>query len=373
VRALAATIAAWPGEGGHRKAVRGLDVLAEIGTDLALMHLNGISRRVRFKGLKARAKDKIEQIAARRGLTPEQLADRMVPDFGLDDDGSMALDYGPRRFTVGFDEALVPFVLDGDGRRRTTLPRPGAGDDPELAPAAYQRFSSMKKVARTASADQIRRLETAMVTLRRWTAAEFRELFVAHPLVWHIARRLVWLAADGGATAAFRVAEDRTFADARDEAYALPGTATVGIAHPLDLGGELAAWRETFEDYELLQPFPQLERPTYALTGEERRCDHLARFEGRTVRTVRVLALRHRGWARGYSDVSRELPAGRRVLVDLAPGLGSGPPDDEPEQRIEGVRLAGGAGFGELDPVTASEIVADLTGLADTADTPVRP
>ncbi|XVQ15886.1 DUF4132 domain-containing protein [Spirillospora sp. CA-255316] len=370
VRTLAAAIAAWPGEGGHQKAVRGLDVLAEIGTDLALMHLNGISQRVRFKGLKARAQDKIEQIAAHRGLTPEQLADRMVPDFGLDEDGGMTLDYGPRRFTVGFDEALAPFVLDEDGRRRKTLPRPGAADDPDLAPAAYQRFASMKKVARTASADQIRRLEAAMITLRRWTAAEFRELFVAHPLVWHIARRLVWLAEDGGATAAFRVAEDRTFADARDEAFTLPGTATVGIAHPLDLGDELAAWREVLEDYEILQPFPQIERPTYAFTEEERGSDHLARFGGLTVRTVRVLALRHRGWMRGYSDISRPLPAGRRVLVDLDPGLGVGGPDDEPEQRIEDVRLADGARFGELDPVTASEIIADLTRLADTTDAP---
>ncbi|MFC5745720.1 DUF4132 domain-containing protein [Actinomadura rugatobispora] len=372
VRALAAAIAAWPGEGGHQKAVRGLDVLAEIGTDLALMHLNGISQRVKFKGLKARAQDKIEQIAAHRGLTPEQLADRMVPDFGLDDDGSMTLDYGPRRFTVGFDEALTPLVLDEDGRRRKTLPRPGAGDDPDRAPAAYQRFSSMKKVARTASADQIRRLERAMVTRRRWTAAEFRELFVTHPLVWHIARRLIWLAEDGGATAAFRVAEDRTFADARDEAYTLPATATMRIAHPLDLGDELAAWREALEDYEILQPFPQIDRPTYAFTEQERGSDHLARFAGLTVRTVRVLALRHRGWIRGYSDISRDLSAGRRVLVNLSPGLGYGSPDDEPEQRIEDVRLAGGAHFGDLDPVTASEIIADLTRLADATGTPTE-
>ncbi|GAA2096735.1 DUF4132 domain-containing protein [Actinomadura alba] len=365
---LAAAIVVWPGEAGHHKAVKGLDVLAAIGTDLALMHLHGISQRVKFKGLKAQAKDKIAEIAESRGLTTEQLADRTVPDFGLDDDGSMTLDYGPRRFTVGFDEALVPFVLDEDGRRRKTLPRPGASDDPDLAPAAYQRFSSMKKVARTASADQIRRLERAMVTQRRWTAAEFRDLFVVHPLVWHIARRLVWLAEEDGVTTAFRVAEDRTFADVHDAPFTLPGTAAVGIAHPLHLGDDLAAWREALEDYEILQPFPQIERGTYAFTEEERRSEHLARFERLTVRTVRVLALRHRGWERAdYSGISRVLPAGRRVLVDLEPGLPFGGPDDEPEQRIETVQLTDGeARFGELDPVTASEIIADLTSLAGT-------
>ncbi|MEW2359437.1 DUF4132 domain-containing protein [Spirillospora sp. NPDC029432] len=364
VRALAAAIVGWPGDGGHRKAVRGLDVLAETGTDVALTQLDGIARRVRFKGLKARARDRIAEIAANRGLTTEQLADRMVPDFGLDADGGMTLDYGPRRFTVGFDAALVPFVLDGDGRRRKALPRPAAADDPELAPAAYQRFASVKKMARAASADQIRRLERAMVMLRRWTAADFRELFVAHPLVWHIARRLVWVAEEDGAATAFRVAEDRTFADVRDDAFALSGAAAVRIAHPLDLGGDLAAWREALEDYEILQPFPQIERATYALTAEERGGGSLARFEGLEVRTVRVLALRHRGWQRtGYAEMSRALPAGRRVLVELYPGLGSGRPEDEPEQRLDSVRLSGGSRLGELDPVTASEIVADLTSL----------
>ncbi|TDD96041.1 DUF4132 domain-containing protein [Actinomadura rubrisoli] len=89
---------------------------------------------------------------------------------------------GSLRFTVGFDEALDPFVIGEDGRRRKTLPRLSSGDDAALSPAAYQRFSSMKKVARTA-ADQIRRLETAMVTLRRWTPAEFGPLFVRHPVI----------------------------------------------------------------------------------------------------------------------------------------------------------------------------------------------
>ncbi|TDD62429.1 DUF4132 domain-containing protein [Actinomadura darangshiensis] len=367
VRRLAAAIQVWPGEGGHQKAVRGLDVLAEIGTDLALMHLHGISQRVKFKGLRARAGDKITEIAESRGLTREQLADRTVPDFGLDDDGSMTLDYGPRRFTVGFDEALVPFVAGEDGRRRKALPRPGANDDPDLAPAAYQRFSSMKKVARTASAEQIRRLERAMVARRRWTATEFRELFVAHPLLWHIARRLVWLAEVDGATTAFRVAEDRTFADVHENAFTLPGTASVGIAHPLHLGGDLAAWREALEDYEILQPFAQVERGTHALTDEESRGDVLARFEDVAVSTLRVLSMRHRGWTRDGSGMFLALPVGRSVLLDLDPGLPFGPPEDEPQQRITTVRLTAGpaapARLGALDPVIASETLADLTWL----------
>ncbi|KJS50975.1 hypothetical protein VM98_39685, partial [Streptomyces rubellomurinus subsp. indigoferus] len=75
---------------------------------------------------------------------------------------------------------------------------------------------------------------------------------------WHLVRRLVWLAEADGTATAFRVAEDRTLADVRDEVFELPARASVRLAHPLLLGGDLAAWSELFADYEILQPFRQL-------------------------------------------------------------------------------------------------------------------
>jgi hypothetical protein len=59
------------------------------------------------------------------GLTAEQLADRLVLDFGLDAQGRLTLDYGPSRFVVGFDEQLKPCMVDDDAMRREDLPEPG--------------------------------------------------------------------------------------------------------------------------------------------------------------------------------------------------------------------------------------------------------
>jgi hypothetical protein len=82
-------------------------------------------------------------------------ADRLVPDLGLDADGGLWLDYGPRRFRVGFDEHLKPFVTDQAGTRRKDPPAPNAKGDAELA-AARKQFTALKKETRAASADQIR-------------------------------------------------------------------------------------------------------------------------------------------------------------------------------------------------------------------------
>ncbi|GAA3016216.1 DUF4132 domain-containing protein [Kitasatospora sp. NPDC127116] len=382
VRRLTPVLRAWPGEGAHHRAVDGLEALAAIGTDVALLHLHGIAQRVKFKALKTRAQEKIAEVAAGLGLSGEQLSDRLVPDFGLDADGTTVVDYGSRTFTVGFDEQLKPYVRDADGARRKDLPAPGARDDAELAPAERKRFAALKKDVRTVAGDQIRRLEDAMVTRRSWTAQEFDQLFVGHPLLWHLVRRLVWLSETDGTVTAFRVAEDRTLADVRDEAFALPATATVRLAHPLLLGDGLADWSELFADYEILQPFPQLGRPVYALTDEERAGHRLTRFEnGPMLPTTRLVGMERHGWQRGEpQDNGVEQWLSRRVGPDLyvviAPedGIAVGMFDSYPEQRVETVWLDTRPGdywthnrtfptFAELDPVIASEVIADLTEL----------
>jgi len=372
VRRLTPIIRVWPGQSGHAKAVKGLEVLTAIGTDVALIHLNGIAQKVKFNGLKRAARRAIAEVAESRGLTPDELADRLVPDFGLDAEGGLTLDYGPRSFRVSFDEQLKPYVTDSDGKPRKTLPQPGAKDDPGKAPAAYQRYAALKKDVRTIAADQIRRLEAAMVAGRRWTPEEFRASFADHPLIRHIARRLVWLADDRS----FRIAEDRTLADSADTEFTLPASARIGIAHPLHLGEDAAAWSELFADYEITQPFPQLGRPVHALTGDERAASRLAAFAGARVPTGMVLGLIRYGWERGIPqdggvehDISLQVTPDRAIMIYLDPGIAAGAVDVFPEQTIREVLIyktggvKGDAAFGELDPVIASEVLAQLTAL----------
>ncbi|MEU8233358.1 DUF4132 domain-containing protein [Actinoplanes sp. NPDC048967] len=368
VRRLTPRILAWPGDGGHTKAVAGVRALAAIGTDVALMRLYGISQRAKFKGLKTAAEEKITEVADSLGLTAEQLADRLVPDFGLAADGSMTLDYGSRQFRVGFDEQLRPHVSDVSGKRLKALPKPSE----PLAEDAYQQFTALKKDVRTVAADQVRRLEQAMVTGRRWTPEEFARYLAGHPLLWHIVRRLVWTVSDG---ASFRVTEDRSYADAVDEPYALPEDATVGVAHPLDLGAALPAWGEVFADYEIVQPFPQLSRETYPATEES-----LKRFLGAAVPATRVLGLERRGWRReapqdaGVQSRIERVAGDLTVVVELDPGIAVGDPDGLGDQTLEDIHVHGRSRlddrpgrqpFTALGAIAASEVIRDLTIIAE--------
>ncbi|GAA1695511.1 hypothetical protein GCM10009830_49220 [Glycomyces endophyticus] len=380
VRLLAPLVREWPGQSQHKRAVTGLGVLGAIGSETALRAIQGIAEKVKFKALKEEARVQIAAIAEGLGLTRDQLADRLLPDFGLGEDGSLVLDYGPRSFTVVFDEQLKPFVKDDQGKPRKALPKPGAKDDAELADASYKRFAALKKELRTVSSDQVLRLEVAMVNGRTWTKDEFEAYYVRHPLTWHLTRRLVWSAESQGTVSGFRVAEDRTYTDAADDAFDLPDDAVIRLDHPVRMGDKAAEWAELLADYEILQPFEQLSRPVLTFTPEELATGRLERFEGAKVEVGKLLGLTSRGWHRAAPEdggvepgIHFPLPAGGYVVIALDPGIWVGMVGENPIQTLESVRVSAHEDYwwrrnnGEdahptgIDPVTVSEVLAALT------------
>ncbi|MBB8024834.1 WGR and DUF4132 domain-containing protein [Escherichia coli] len=388
-RKLTPLIRAWPGESQHKRATVGLDILAAIGSDIALMQLNGIAQKLKFKALQERAKEKIADIAESRELTVAELEDRLAPDLGLDDNGSLLLDFGPRQFTVSFDETLKPFVRDVSGSRLKDLPKPNKSDDETRANDAVNRYKLLKKDARTVAAQQVARLESAMCLRRRWSPENFQLFLVEHPLVRHLTRRLIWgvYSAENELLACFRVAEDNSYSTAYDDLFTLPeGDISVGIPHVLEISPtDAAAFGQLFADYELLPPFRQLDRNSYALTETERNASELIRWAGRKCPSGRVMGLANKGWMRGEPQDGGWIgwmikPLGRWSLImviDEGFAVGMSPAELSAEQLLSKLWLWEGkaesygwgsnstqeAQFSVLDAITASELINDIEAL----------
>ncbi|WP_298952156.1 DUF4132 domain-containing protein [uncultured Methylobacterium sp.] len=394
-RDLTRLIRRWPGEAAHARAVTGLDVLVDIGSDVALMNLNGIAEKLKFKGLQEKGRQKIAQLAEARGLSPEELSDRLAPDLDLDERGGLDLDFGARRFRAGFDEALKPWVKDAAGQRLKDLPKPTRADDADKAAAATARWGALKKDARAVASLQVARLEAMLATSRRVRPAVFGPFFAAHPLVRHLTQRLVWgVFADAdprtAPTLAFRVAEDLGFTDSGDEPLAInlseEAAGLIGLVHPLHLEAQaLAAWGALFGDYEIAQPFPQLARETYAFTEAERAAATTTRFEGVVVESKRLRGLASLGWPLGekqdhgdihWVDHAFAYPDGSTgtAFLRFEDCLFTGAPDFEDAEQTLGEltldrpwsREPGRRTFGDLDPVTASELLRGPSLLAGT-------
>lgn len=346
------------------KAIRACRALALIGTDHALMHLGHIAETTRFTKLKTEARDGLNNAAASRGLTREELEDRSVPDLGLDSSGNLLLPFGDRHFVVSLDESLRTVVRDDTGARLPTLPKGKKTDDAGAVKQSKERFAALKKDVDSIASRQLRRLEAAMVSGRRWTMDEAEAWLFGHPLIRQLARALVWRT---DASLEFRLAEDGTFADVNDDPVRISPNATVQIAHPVHLNTE--KWSSVFTDYELLQPFEQLGRRVHRPAAEQAAEASRHAEWARVAATKLMGLLESRGWRRDSpGQVSAFLRKaatkdGRHVelRLSISPGFEIAYLQQSGEQTVGTVAIKGSEHeLGALDPIDYSEVIRDL-------------
>jgi hypothetical protein len=367
----------WPGEGLHQRAVLGLECLRAIGTDTALMQLNSIAVKLRFRALQNKARQFMDDIAAARGLSRTQLEDRIVPNLDLDEHGGRVFDFGPRRFHFVLGPDLKPLVRDEAGRLKSDLPKPGVKDDANKANAAGTAWKVLKKQVRETIKVQAYRLEQAMIAGRRWSMAEFESLLVRHPLMINLVRRLLWgvYDADRKLMHAFRVTEERDYADIRDNPCTLEDAYAVGVVHPLHLTPEdRAAWGQVFGDYEIIAPFPQLGRRVHTLEPGEESARELTRFRDKDIPAIIFLGiLKSHGWIDGhwqeglYFGGHYKAFDGPRITAVIETAAGSGD-----SLRIKSAYFLQGTDWGidkalslnQVDPVVLSEVLGTLGVLA---------
>lgn len=303
VETLKKQINQWPLESRGAIACEAVNALALSPEPDALLVVDSISRKFKFKQVKAAAGKALDAAAKVLGLSAEELADRIVPDLGLDQRGQRVFSYGPRSFTVTLTPALELEIRNQDGKKIKSMPAPGKQDDPELAGGASADFKAMKKQIKTAVSTQSLRLEQALSTGRVWTGTGWRALFVEKPIMRQFAVGLIWgvYGPDGALTGTFRYLEDGSFNTVDEDEYELAGDARVGLVHPVELEKEaLDAWRQQLEDYEITQPILQLDRPVSRVTPEEADETSLGTFGGRVLNDMSLTGkLLGMGWYRG--------------------------------------------------------------------------
>lgn len=397
VHALTPMVREWPGQSQHQRAVLGLDVLAATGTDAALQAISGIANKSKFKGVQAAAQESLAKLAALRGLSVEQLEDRVVPDADLDAQGTRTLSYGPRSFRVSLSPQGKAVIRDLDeagrpvGKPRTALPAPNSHDDAELAAAAKADFALLRKQLTEVAKIQTARLEKAIVTGRTWACDEHSELVARHPVLNSLIRPLVWqvFTADGSPATLVRVTEDRDYVTVEEESYELPPGAVLTLAHPLALSEEAKdAWRAHLVDYDLIAPLEQLDRATFELpsgaTGTR-----LQPPPGTVNPGTLVSTLERMGWRRGNpADAGVVsylwLPfstLGLAAVLDFRDGLWTGMIHESGDQTLEGLlvcsieqatnlwyvndRNTDWLPWPDADPLLVSEVLRSMAALAE--------
>lgn len=357
VSRLTPLIREWPGQSQHQRSVAGLTALRNVGTDLALQQIAAIAAKAKFAGIKKRAAEAMSEIAQARGMTRDQLEDRIIPDGGLDGRGKRVFDYGPRQFQASLtsESKVVVRLLDASGRPtgkpKTTLPAPNKSDDPEKAAEAKAEYGVLKKTLTTLAKTQSERFERAMVTARRWSPEEFGQFIAPQPVLRGLLAGVVWAQFDGDSvTGLFRLDEDGTPVDANDEPVEVTGP--VGVIHPLALSPEQRdQWGQVLGDYDLSPAFPQLDRPVTHLAPDQGDDTALHEVPATPVPAGRLMGVcTKQGWERGapqdagvtcaYSRPNE--PAGLTPVIVHENGMWMGSPTEMDDQRITEVFLLRG-------------------------------
>jgi hypothetical protein len=282
--------------------------LAHLPERASITALFAISKS-RVAAIRKAAEVALSQSASTLGLTPDELADQLVPDVV------------PAGFTPG-----------------KKAPSGGSAEDK----AAWKDASAAARAALT-------RAEKLMTTGRTLGAQSFVETWKLKPLLAGLTARLVWGVFRDDQRVGLMCGGQQAGEVAFDERL------RVRPMHPLEL---TVAERELVRHWVVAgeQPFPQLARQTFShdqLAG-------LDRLVGVDVTRGKLMALVAQGWewtrGDGLDGVERSGGAWS-MTVQIAPPFFPGGGTDDPDSSVSAVRVWGAE---HLSPVACSELQLQL-------------
>ncbi|MGH4124408.1 MAG: DUF4132 domain-containing protein [Clostridium sp.] len=292
----------WPKNSRGAIASDAVKALALNGSNAALIIIDNISRKFKFKQVKNAASTALKFAAQQMDIDMEELSDRIVPDLNFDVKGERVFDYGDRKFIVTLTPELILEVQGESGKKFKSLPAPGRRDDEGKATAASLEFKNLRKQLKTVANIQAIRLEMALSSNRKWTKEAWVKLFARNPIMNQFAIGLVWgVYKENVLVDSFRYMEDGTFNTVDEDEYNIEDGALIGLIHPVELSKQdMELWKEQLKNYEVKQPFEQLSREVFEVSEKEKTIKTVERFGGSILNGLSLLGkLTGFEWSRG--------------------------------------------------------------------------
>ncbi|WP_153800051.1 DUF4132 domain-containing protein [Foetidibacter luteolus] len=290
------TINRWMDENRYKMAEYGVGALALHGSNKALRWVEWYSRKYKTKkaNVGAAATLALENAAEELGITPQELGDRIVPDFGFDGlfkhfavDGDEYRAFIDTNFKIAF--------FNGDNKKLKAIP---AAVDTSLK----EEFKAIGKEIRDIVKSQSPRLEYYLVIQRKWTFEQWQQFFLHNPVMFIYATRILWgIYDDGGLLQTFVCNEDTSLMNEESEEITIDDNRIIGIVHPSQLDETLLQqWQQVFYDLSVEPVFPQLERKMPSMDDIQPGKKIIRKFDGKKRKEGSIRAvLEKNGWHKG--------------------------------------------------------------------------
>ena len=235
----------------------------------AMTRLSRLSSAIKSKSVRKKIAELIAVKAAAVGITPLQLEERSISDYGLENGEKI----------VVFGDFALQIRAEGAGRVQQTWFKHD-GSTLKSKPKAITEGAALKKrydhtkaeivALRKALTAQRDRIDTLFIENLRWPLHDIETHYIGHPLVGVLAKRLIWVLDDEGSRVAALWRQGR-WEDIAGQQLAPSLTSLVSLWHPVDVDvDETIAWRARLAALDIVQPMKQAHREVYVLTDAER-------------------------------------------------------------------------------------------------------
>ena len=256
--------------------------LTEMDSSEAVGQLSRLKMKITLRPSITHIENGLEAAAKKAGVTKSDLEDLSVPAYGFELNGT-------RREEFGESAGMATLTPTGD----ITIEWFGANGKPVKAPPAdvkknfadeLKEFKADMDAAGKMLTAQKARFDGFYLPERVWKLKDWRGRFGNHPLLAHIAKRLIWHFSDAENKAqGLWNAETGDFADVYGKPIAwLTDETEVRLWHPIGFEVDVVLqWRDALQKAGIAQPFKQAYREVYLLTEAERRTETYSnRFAG---------------------------------------------------------------------------------------------
>lgn len=287
----------WAEAGRGKMAEYAVKALALNGSTKALRGVEFFSRKYKNKNknIGAAANESFGLVAEELGISPYDLADSIIPDFGFDGLFKIFDVQGDTyRAFIGNDFKLA--FLNEDNKVFKSLPKATTKE-------VQEEFKDIGKEIRDIVKSQSSRLEQYLVIQRRWALEKWQAFFMTNPVMFVYAVRLIWGAYDENQQLlfTFKVDEDQTLINEEGDEIELAEDLFIGMVHPLQLhSNQLTYWTEALYDADLSPIFPQLQRDIIPFDEKDTGITLSLQFQGIQMGGYAFVArLEKSGWFRG--------------------------------------------------------------------------
>ncbi|WP_157154766.1 DUF4132 domain-containing protein [Brachyspira murdochii] len=254
----------WCESGRISLANYAISALASNGSINSLIVIDYISSNFKYFQIKNTSKLAFKSVAKRLNISEDKLSDKIIPDFGIDLNGTKTLKDDKYSFTLYLNEKLnIEKILDNNINKYINKLDKYSNLDKNI----LDEFTSIKNHIKICYKFQLNRLYKALMTGKKWSIEDWKEIFANNYIMNVLADMFIWTIYNKNGKILKHVKYSRkenAFYTLDYEIYKINKQYQLSLASPIEMSKEdIEKSKTLISKFKIKQPFNQMQEITF--------------------------------------------------------------------------------------------------------------